>query len=110
MNRVYRRDVIARAWSLGGTPTRRKADTIYVSGPAIYSYGGHFPMAAIDGGIVWLNSCRYSRTTGRHQASVRLAINRAGLIVQECGTDDLISHVGRIEREAHKRAMQAIDD
>lgn len=55
---------------------------VYYSGPTLYSYGSHFPMAHILApGVVWLNGDRYSVSTSRHQAETRGACTHATTII-----------------------------
>lgn len=58
-----------------------KSGRVFFEGPVIYSFGHHFPMARIIevGGreAVFVNSDRYSSSTGRHMGEVRTAVKRA---------------------------------
>ena len=53
--------------------------TIYSFDGIIYSYGQHFPMAAEQGGKVYVNKEKYSPTTSKHQGLLNRALAAAGI-------------------------------
>lgn len=59
-------------------------------GVVIYSYGYHFPIAINYGKVAYINTDKYSHTTGRHKGHVRRALEAAGCEVLPCDTDTLI--------------------
>ena len=53
--------------------------TVYSFDGIIYSYGRHFPIAAEQGGKVYINTAKYSSTTSRHLGILRRALATAGI-------------------------------
>lgn len=70
-------DEAAHVWA-AQTQEHGKAGNVFFSGPTIYSYGGHFPIAKIyktEAGdrIALFTSARYSVSTSKHQSAARRA-------------------------------------
>jgi len=49
---------------------RNKSISLYFEKKTIYSYGSHYPLAAIIDNKVLINSCSYSVTTGKQKNDV----------------------------------------
>ena len=59
----------------------RKDKNINFSDDTIYSYGNHFKMAQVIGGIVFFNTGKYSRTTTQHQSMLNGRLHASSLQV-----------------------------
>lgn len=58
-----------------------KTGNMFIEGDTIYSYGRHFPIATrLKEGVYFVTTRRYSPTTQRHTAHVRLALKGATLL------------------------------
>jgi hypothetical protein len=79
----------AHAWAHGLSHSGR-ASSLYFAGAVIYSYGGHFPIARIDGSRVYFTERTYSNTTAKHKSIVRSAASHLDFIyVQHVPSDHL---------------------
>ena len=56
------------------------ASNFFFTGPTIYSYGSHFPIATLDGDRVFFTTEGYSKSTGKHKSRVRSAISHLKII------------------------------
>lgn len=67
-----------------------QANSIFIGGKAIYSYGSHFPMALRKNGNEYLiNTDKYSRTTSKHQSQLRQALSKAQATLINSTTQEL---------------------
>lgn len=70
---------LIRAYRNGKTNVKNGTGSLYVEDkmingspvPVLFSYGGHFPLAVLLQGIVFINGAYYSATTAQHQALIR---------------------------------------
>lgn len=69
--------------SRGLVNVRNSNGTIYSINNVIYSYGHHYPAAAISAteNIVWVNSARYSNTTSKHMGLIKREAEARGFKV-----------------------------
>lgn len=65
---------VAHAWA-NQTGRNKKGSNMFYEGPSIYSYGYHFEIARLVGGVVLFNSRRYSVSTSKHQSYTLSACN-----------------------------------
>lgn len=76
-----------------------KANNVFAvdvgGGYAVYSYGLHFPMAALINGVWYVNSDKYSVTTSRHQSLVKQGIGY-GVPVELMNTHELSRKIGSV--------------
>jgi hypothetical protein len=72
----------AHAWAHQLSPAGH-ASNFYFEGPTIYSYGGHFPIATLDGDRVFFTTKGYSSSTAQHKAKVRSAVSHLKIIFVE---------------------------
>lgn len=56
------------------------ASNLYFEGNTIYSYGPHFPIAIMDGNIVFFTTKGYSMTTSHHKSLVLGAISHKEIV------------------------------
>lgn len=77
MKTVFTNSEICHTWAHQNYEHGRTSNgSIFFKGRVIYSYGYHFPMAAIsEGGTVFLTYRGYSNTTAKHLGKVRAAIS-----------------------------------
>jgi hypothetical protein len=69
----------AHAWAHQHQSEGRGSNFFFV-GSTIYSYGHHFPIATIDGDIVYFTTKNYSNTTAHHKALARNAVSHKRII------------------------------
>lgn len=72
----------AHAWAHQLSPAGH-ASNFYFEGPTVYSYGGHFPIATLDGDRVFFTTKGYSSSTAQHKAKVRSAVSHLKIIYVE---------------------------
>jgi len=72
---------LAHIWASRSFPRGHSSDRrMFFHGGAIYSYGSHFPMAALlSGGVVLWNFEGYSTTTGKHKGITSRALSGLSL-------------------------------
>ena len=80
MRTVMRSQDVAEAWARQSQYSARNGkDTLKFQGATIYSYGSHYPLARIVGGVALVNSSHYSKTTSVHAGMAKSAARKAGL-------------------------------
>lgn len=77
MKTVFDNRQAAHVWAQQNQPSGRSNNgNMFFEGRTIYSYGYHFPMASfVTGDTVFINSDRYSSSTGKQQGYVSYAVN-----------------------------------
>jgi hypothetical protein len=81
MKHVFNTSEVAHIWANQSQDNGRNArGNFYFSGKTIYSYGGHFPIATIEGNDVLFTMRSYSNTTAKHIRNVRQAISHKNII------------------------------
>jgi hypothetical protein len=82
---------IAEAFANGAT--KGKANSMFIDGDVIFSYGYHFPIAVrLNSNTAVFTSRNYSRTTSMHKGFVRRALETAGytLTLKELEREDVL--------------------
>lgn len=72
----------AHAWA-GQQNQSGYAGNLYFEGNTIFSYGKHFPIATIEGDLVYFTKKKYSNTTSKHKYLVRSAISHKTFVYVE---------------------------
>lgn len=54
---------------------KEQANSMFIEGNVIYSYGYHFPLAVRFNGKVYVNEIKFSKTTSKHQSAIKKALN-----------------------------------
>lgn len=81
MKTVLSYSEVAHVWAHQSQDTARNSGSnFYFNGRTIYSYGSHFPIATIDGNVVFMTLRSYSNTTTKHIYLVRRAISHQEII------------------------------
>lgn len=85
---MARTEDVAVAFAQGAT--KGKANSMFIEGNTIYSYGHHFPIAIRkEGKVAWFNSSGYSKTTAIHKGRVRRALEGAGFTLENKTTEEM---------------------
>jgi hypothetical protein len=87
MKRFTNNRQVAQAFAEGATKGGTKH--LFIEGPAIFSYGHHFPVAKREGIDVLLNTSKYSMTTSHHQGLVSAAMASHGIRTIPMSNDEL---------------------
>ena len=81
MKQVFNTNEVAHVWASQQQQSGRNSHgNFYFTGPTIYSYGGHFPIATICGNDVFFTMRSYSNTTANHISKARGAISHKNII------------------------------
>lgn len=91
MKQVFNTNEVAHIWANNPEQQngRNSAGNFYFTGPTIYSYDGHFPIATICGNDVFFTMRSYSNTTAKHIGKARGAISHKNIIwVNDVPTGD----------------------
>lgn len=106
--RVGDTDFVIGLWLSGEAPEGHTPNRhVYFRDKVIFSYGDHYPMARIDGKVVWLNEHRYSVTTNGHRSAVTRKATQAGYQVVEVRDVFATDHQADLDR-AMEGIAQAI--
>ena len=103
---------VAHAWAHQLSLEGRCGGNLFFDSTAIYSYGGHFPIAVHWRGAVLFTGASYSVSTSRHCLYVRQAIPDSVPVIQlPAGVPDwepyAPGHLWRHFTNAHRRALEA---
>jgi len=93
---------LAHAWA-NQTKAAATASNFHFSGPTIYSYGTHFPIATLDRETVLFTSRTYGNSTAKHISHARRAIPH-GIPVIYCHNPLTRNHTGNLETFAAELA------
>lgn len=81
MKQVFDTNEVAHIWANQSQASgRNSANNFYFNNGTIYSYGGHFPIATINGNNVFFTVKTYSNTTAKHIGLVRRAISHKNIL------------------------------
>ncbi len=107
MKTVFNSSEVPHIWALQNQESGRNAhDNFYFKGKTIFSYGGHFPIATIDGENVLFTMRTYSNTTAKHISKAMRAISHKNIIwcydvptMLNCADYEHIQNLDRWKRE-----------
>lgn len=71
---------VAHSWAHQSS-SKGTGSNFFFEGATIYSYGRHFPIARVDGNVVWFTTEGYSVTTTTHKGLARSAIPASKTVV-----------------------------
>lgn len=81
MKQVFNTNEVAHIWAQQSQDAgRNSGGNFYFEGATIYSYGGHFPIATIEGNNVLFTLRGYSNTTAKHIGKARGAVSHKNVI------------------------------
>lgn len=78
MKTVFKTDEIPHIWQHARAAHGRCPASMSFNGPTIYSYST--VMGVIHQRVTFLNRCRYSKTTSKHQLSIRRAVSTSPVL------------------------------
>lgn len=81
MKQVFNTNEVAHIWAAQSQDKgRNPGGNFYFEGATMFSYGGHFPIATIEGNDVLFTLRSYSNTTAKHIGKTRAAVSHRNLI------------------------------
>lgn len=102
MKTVFSNSELAHVWAQQNQSHGRNTNSsFFFERDIIYSYGYHYPLARLIGGVTLINSSGYSNSTAKHESHVRYAVR--GQIIY-------VPNVKANNKESHKKNLQYFFD